>query len=330
MIKVFLTSRFNKFPDCDFLKLALSKNSEEIIFGNKIETKNFKNLVEFVSDPVTADYFMLRHDYFLIKKKDKYIMEVDNLLDIYKKKVIIFAYGNSVEEVKVKNSIVLRTSQYKTLLKINEIIVPPFVEDLGLRFGFDPRNFDINRKPIVGFVGTIFSQNLVQWSRYVLKRYLQLLLVSIKKLHSSAVYEGIHFRRKIVGMLKKSSLVDTKLFLKESPIAIKDSDFVLCMKGKGNYSSKFFETLSLGRIPIFIDTDTPLPLENEIDYEAFILRINYQENYLLPKFINSLWQKISNQKFIEMQNNARQAFKYRLSPSGFYRHLFANFEDIVN
>ena len=37
------------------------------------------------------------------------------------------------------------------------------------------------------------------------------------------------------------------------------SDYTVCMRGGGNFSVRFYETLSLGRIPVFIDTDCLLP-----------------------------------------------------------------------
>lgn len=40
--------------------------------------------------------------------------------------------------------------------------------------------------------------------------------------------------------------------------------FVVCSRGAGNYSIRFYETLRAGRIPIMLDTDMVFPLD-EID-----------------------------------------------------------------
>ena len=44
--------------------------------------------------------------------------------------------------------------------------------------------------------------------------------------------------------------------------------YVLCVRGTGNFSVRFYEALSFGRIPLFVDTSCVLPLENEIDWRS--------------------------------------------------------------
>ena len=53
-----------------------------------------------------------------------------------------------------------------------------------------------------------------------------------------------------------------------------DSPFILCIRGNGNFSVRFYETLALGRIPILIDTDCVLPLSNEIDWNKHCIIVS--------------------------------------------------------
>ncbi len=46
------------------------------------------------------------------------------------------------------------------------------------------------------------------------------------------------------------------------------SDYVLCTRGWGNFSFRLYETLCLGRIPVFVDTDCVLPAADEIDWRS--------------------------------------------------------------
>ena len=67
---------------------------------------------------------------------------------------------------------------------------------------------------------------------------------------------------------------------------MQDSKFVLCPRGRGLNSIRFFETLSFGRIPILISDDTQLPLESKINYDEFIIRLPENqlgdiENYVI-------------------------------------------------
>jgi len=54
---------------------------------------------------------------------------------------------------------------------------------------------------------------------------------------------------------------------------IAQSRFVFCPRGDGLTSLRFFETLAFGRIPILVADDTALPLEGEIAYDEFMVRV---------------------------------------------------------
>ncbi len=346
-MKIYLLDRIVGVNDSLLLKLFLSKDDYSGGLFQKIETKNFKNLVEFVSNPEEADYFLMPHHYFSIYKNKSYLKKIENESVKYKKKIIIFAYGDNSSDVKVLNSIVLRTSRYKSKLLKNEIMVPAFVEDLGSQYGSVPRVFNKINKPVIGFAGWVSCSSLFQWFKYISKFLVQFFIVKLRLLNS-CVYKGLYFRRKTISVLNNTNLIDKTFYLRNNfsghlktieddpkkireqfVSSIKDSDLALAIKGDGNYSLRFFEILSLGRIPLLIDTDTPLPLEDEIDYDAFILRVDYRKIHKLPKIINEFWQNMTEEKFIEMQKKARQAFDYRLSAAAFYRYLFDNFDDIV-
>lgn len=52
---------------------------------------------------------------------------------------------------------------------------------------------------------------------------------------------------------------------------------ILCPSGEGSNSIRFFETLSLGRLPVLI-SDAPLPFEDSIPYHRFVLRIKPEQS----------------------------------------------------
>jgi hypothetical protein len=51
------------------------------------------------------------------------------------------------------------------------------------------------------------------------------------------------------------------------------SQFVFCPRGDGLSSRRFFETLSHGRLPILVADEAALPLEAEIPYDDFVVRV---------------------------------------------------------
>lgn len=54
---------------------------------------------------------------------------------------------------------------------------------------------------------------------------------------------------------------------------LNDSQFILCPRGAGLNSIRFFEALRMGRIPVLIADDTKLPLEWLVNYDNFVVRV---------------------------------------------------------
>ena len=205
----------------------------------------------------------------------------------YKKKIILFAEGDSDREILIPNAIIFRTSQYRYKKKKNEIMMPTqiFSDDILNNEKFVLRSKQ--EKPKVSFCGWADFENY----RQKLKYFYKLLLINAKKYFMRNKYleahkQGIYFRRKAMQTLTGSPLLKTSFIARDFFSANKntiklpyeilrnnyienivDSDFVLSPKGDGNYSVRFYETLALGRIPVLINTECVLPLEDKIDYK---------------------------------------------------------------
>ena len=101
-----------------------------------------------------------------------------------------------------------------------------------------------------------------------------------------------------------------------------DADFVLAPKGDGNYSNRFLEALSLGRIPVLIDTDVVLSLENEIPYEKIMVRIPMNRVGKTPEYIRTYYDALSEEEWKERQKLAREIFNAKLKQDVFFRNFF--------
>ena len=55
------------------------------------------------------------------------------------------------------------------------------------------------------------------------------------------------------------------------------SDYIVCVRGGGNFSVRLYETLAMGRIPIFINTDCLLPLNKSIDWKKHVVWIERED-----------------------------------------------------
>ncbi len=94
-----------------------------------------------------------------------------------------------------------------------------------------------------------------------------------------------------------------------------DGDFVLAPKGDGNYSNRFLEVLSLGRIPVLVDTDVVLPLEHVIDYAQVVVRVPMGRVDETPKYVRDFYDALNDREWEERQQKARGDF-CEFSPPG--------------
>lgn len=297
-----------------------------------------KPVVEIVEAAENADFLLLPHNYNLVRMNRDYIAEFEHIAEKMGKKIIIFFTGDSSERVSVGNALIFRHSQYASLLAKNEIILPGYAEDLEREKGFVPRTK--SEKAIVGFCGwagietleeelklaakslpkrimavfrpeILIRQRGLWWRRRVLR------IVS----HSARVRSNFIIRRSYSGNEKTIEL-DTARAKREYVENISGSDFTLAIRGDGNFSTRFFEVLSLGRVPILLDTDCPLPLEDEIDYSKFILRIPWQDADRIDRIVEHLYAGLSDAEFVEMQRAARLAFDKYLRLDAYFNRVF--------
>lgn len=283
-------------------------------------------LVEIVKEPGMADYFMLPHEYFVIEKEWEYLYRFKAVADEYKKKILIFDWSDYDRPIKIDNAIIFRVSQYKSQKRENVIVMPPFVEDLGAL----PNKFK-STLPTVGFVG---------YAGY--RSFFHFLKGGFKDLFKFGVHKnGLYWRRKAINILRKDSRIKTNFLVRhfysghsdtikmepnkareEYIRNITESDFTLAPKGDGNYSIRFFEVLSLGRVPILVDTDCILPLEEEVDYSKAIIRVPARSLTELPERVATFYANIGNGEFIAMQIAARQIFENHLRADKYFPYVF--------
>ena len=89
---------------------------------------------------------------------------------------------------------------------------------------------------------------------------------------------------------------------------ILQSDYALDVRGDANDSTRLFEILSLGRIPVIIDTERNFPFSDKVDYSSFALIVDFRDIHYLPERIAEFHKNISSERFEQMQRNARDAY----------------------
>lgn len=275
------------------------------------------------ADMVLAPYphgWFLRHDPALLDECVKTAQKEGLPL-------LIDGTGDVEYPINVENAFVLRHGGYRFMSKHGRIQIPFFVDDLLERCRGG--QIDIRKKregkPTVGFAGWA-KLTPVQYIRTVIKE-LPVRLHGIFDARYRACAKGVLWRKKAIRALQRSPLVafhcrtrttfsgssktaegDMKALQGQMVDTILQSDYALDVRGDANNSARLFEILSLGRIPVIVDTERNFPFSDKIDYSSFALIVDFRDINRLPERIAEFHKNISPERFEQMQKNAREAY----------------------
>ncbi|MEM6798361.1 MAG: hypothetical protein AAF589_02500 [Planctomycetota bacterium] len=96
-------------------------------------------------------------------------------------------------------------------------------------------------------------------------------------------------------------------------------DYVLCIRGTGNYSFRFYETLSAGRIPLLVDTVGLLPLDDKIDWKQHALIVDVKDLENIGERVAEHYDSLTEDSFVDLQRSNRELYFRSLSPSQFLK-----------
>ena len=260
--------------------------------------------------PENADVLILPVDWFWVRRyswrspENKVLkaelIELYKQLQAYGKPILtIFTGDRSCEPIPLDGAYVARESFYQSRLTAHDIILPTFTDDLQQEAGtLDEKSIksQSDRPPsaCLSFCGLALPLTFKQKLQSLVYHALQ--LVKHGRWDVSP-YLGQSLRYKLLTQLAADPTIETEFIIRERNLYIGNddqaarqqlrqeyianmlsSDYVLCMRGSGNFSYRFYEALSLGKIPVLVDTDDALPFEDEIPWQTHILRIPEAEH----------------------------------------------------
>ena len=343
MRKVFI-ERLPGVPLIPLLYPTLGREVRDaLLFLNEAFNDLTEPFVELVDDPAAADDLLIPHNYSVIRRNTAYLRRYEELSRRHGKRVIVFWHGDGTEEVALSHCIVFRTSQYRSTLRKNEVIMPAYTDDL-LKGGV-PEIRHKGEVPVIGFCGWAGYKNPRNRLWTLTQSFtMQMLSLCTGSLSFRARTKGLALRRAAIRRLAASPLVRTNFLIRDSysghrdtiridPVqgrreyvdTIRSSDLALTIRGDGNYSLRFYEALSMGRVPLFLDTESVLPLEHIIDYAAFTVRVPLADLSRMDQVAAEFWRGLTDEKFAEMQRRAREAFTEYLSVKAFLTHAVHHF-----
>lgn len=313
---------------------------ENMSYKKKLPPNFFETDVERVSDASQAVAIVLPNNFknSLTTEAEAYVKKYADLGERVGVPVIVFSLGDFTDKAVFDPRVyTLRFSLYKHYVHPRDISIPNQTED-NARDGITLRSK--RERPLVSFCGMGDLPTVRSWIGYQAKNF----YCEVRALYNSnwrAKKLGVYWRRAAMRACSRSPLVDTHFIVrktfsgnlttieldpaqarKEYLDSIVDSDFVIAPKGDGNYSNRFLKTLCMGRIPVVVDTDVVLPLEEVIDYSSIAVRVPMDRVHDTPRYIREFYDAVTDEEWHRRQQLARDTFETYLRQDSFLRYFF--------
>lgn len=306
------------------------------------ETDNqIQKRIEWVKDERKANYIVLpmSWNFYFKKNLQNQVLAYFNLLNKKGIKVLSFTSGDFGISPKVSElTLVYRYSGYASSWKSNYCLLPYVVSDPIERF-FDNDKGGVLKelsslKPIIGFTGMSPKSHFI-----FLKEIFQVIFRNILCFLGLSYFDkqqvqSTSFKRNVILNLlegdkqlqvnfirRKKYRAGAKTTAERRSVAEAyyknqlDSQAIVCLRGLGNFSARFYETLAMGRIPIFINTNGVLPNIDELSWEDYIIKVDYSNRKQLVKVILEWFR---NHKNHDQFYHNRKMWQEKLSLEGFW------------
>jgi hypothetical protein len=266
---------------------------------------------------------------------------------------VFVKYGDDSSPVEVPYGVVLKESISASKRLPHEDVIPPFIVDpLTHSENLEIRPYQ--PLPTVGFCGFVGSAHMLP-SYYLVgrRRKIDGLLLRRRAIRTLRRSERIetkfvlrkqywggakHLARRPLKLLwnivrrknnaskgRWNAPQEAKVY-SEFILNVLSSDYTLCVRGAGNYSYRFYETLAAGRVPLFVNTDCVLPFAGRIPWRRHCVWVEAEAIDQLEKHLMEFHSALDQEAFRLLQLSNRHLYEKYLSPVGFYRQAL---EDIL-
>ena len=191
------------------------------------------------------------------------------------------------------SAVTFRTSLHRRFLDLNAVATPYYQEQLTESLDYSEVVYN-----------TIFAGFLGSWpGRVALIRALS------QTKDVTCWWKGVENYHHHLSLEKRAA--DLQAYREN----LRRTITVCCPRGAGLNSIRFFETLATGRIPILISDDCVLPLEDQLNYPAFSLRLPESRIPEIGVFLADWFVQTPPDKVARMCAAAGQAWEEHLGPA---------------
>ena len=316
--------------------------SPKRLFLREIMAQYQTPFFEIVSDVSSADFVAVPHEYFeALRHAPQYLERVYARAKAAHKKVLLFDYSDYADKaIRIPaHAVLFRVSVYRHHKEQNEIVMPYFVEDFGARYGIAPQ--EKGESCVVGYCGQSQFGSTVKMFRAQVKRFIHSFALHLSfDAEPTAHMRGIFWRKRALDTLARGGITtafierafyslhrfgvsrDPQDIRREYVENLRECDLALCARGDANASQRFYESLSAARIPLFLDTDCVLPLEEIIRYDEMLLRVSSREIETLPARVREWWTKQTPESFRAGEARARNIYEKYLRLDRYFENVF--------
>ncbi|MGH1387701.1 hypothetical protein [Kordia sp.] len=305
------------------------------------EVKNYYQLVDAIDEAEIA-FLPFSWNYYLNKDLQAEAEHFINECHAKNLKVLTYISGDQGVMPTNKDVYVFRNSGYKSKKLRNQISFPAFFKDPLMHY-IKEENHQVRvkaAKPVIGFVGQA-TPNLLKASKdigLIMYRNLKFHLGKTR-LEPQQWFAAPFMRYKYLKRLEKNSNIETNIIYRERYRAgvrknrsvdkttyefyenINDSDYIFNLRGAGNFSVRFYQTLAMGRIPVLVDTDCLLPLEGIIDWTHHCIRIPQGTAHEMEQRLLEFHKNLTQEKFEEIQKANRKLWEEYLTLTTFFARI---------
>jgi hypothetical protein len=238
---------------------------------------------------------------------------------------------------------VVRASGFRSRRRKRQLAQPVFFDDPTRTYP-DLVSYEwpseTGKRPSVGFCGQASSQ-LLKMAWDVLRGFVRNAThdLGVRLEEPQPLYPSAWLRARALRILRASPIVNTKFIVRSRYRAgtvdpasqkqtsrafyenIAHTDYTLCLRGGGNFSKRFYETMAMGRVPLLVDTDCLLPFESALPWDSCIVRVSDEDLNRLPQRVADDFSAAGRAGLADRKRYCRTIWENWLSFGGFHRQL---------
>lgn len=240
----------------------------------------------------------------------------------------------------LRNSVVFRQGGYTINHQIGHTGFPSMINDYVTKHQLNDTflHGNYNSRPVVGFCGqtngskrNALTEMLKQGVRNIKSR------LGFSFWERQKIMSTSYLRAKMLNQLEANADIDCHFITRKQYRAgitknkeahettaefynnILGSQYVLCVRGAGNFSVRFYETLMMGRIPLYVHTDGYLPLTDDIDWKSHVVWVDYKDRHRIADILIDFHNNLDQESLVALFKTNRKLWEEKLTLSGFFR-----------